>query len=90
MPPKFETSGKKLLLQRLIENKELLFNKFDDSKGITKEKRKAKWKEIHEEMAALGYPVGRDGDYLRDTTFSNLKKRTLVSFTFMKQSISKL
>lgn len=79
MPPKFANSGKVLLLSKLIENRALLFEKFDESKGITKDRRKAKWNEIHGELKALGYPVGNDGDYLRDTTFSNLKKRTLVS-----------
>ena len=61
------------------ENKEFLFGKFDETAGLTKEKRKAKWNTIHSELNSLGYPVGKDGEYLRDTSFSNLKKRALVS-----------
>ena len=80
MPPKFENSGKKMLLQKTLSEKDLLFGKFDESKGITKQSRLAAWDKIHKEMASLGFPVGKNGKHVRDTTFANLKKRTLVSY----------
>lgn len=79
MPPKFEDSGKVLLLKKILAAKEILFGKFDESKGHTKQSRLAAWDEIHEQLSSLGFPVGKDCKYVRDTTFANLKKRTLVS-----------
>ena len=81
MGPKFEKSGKILLLRRVLENKRLLFGKFDASKGVTKESRREVWSVIHRELSSLGYPVGQNGDYVRDTTFANIRKRTTVSVT---------
>lgn len=79
MPPKFEAEGKKLLLQLILQNKDVLFGKFDEAKGQTKERRREAWNGVHAELSSQGYPVGKDGNYVRDTTFTNLKKRTLVS-----------
>lgn len=78
MGPKFENNGKMLLLEKIKEKKQILFGKFDEKAGITKDRRRLVWNDIHAELTALGYPVGKDGNYLRDTTFCNLKKRTLV------------
>ena len=80
MPPKFEADGKKILLQLILQKKDILFGNFDESKGITKERRREAWNEIHADLSGQGYPVGKDGNYVRDTTFGNLKKRTLVSW----------
>lgn len=79
MPPKFEDSGKKLLLQKVLANKDVLFGNFDESKGRTKQTRIDAWNEIHKDLSALGYPVGKDGKYIRDTTFQNIRKSTMVS-----------
>ena len=59
----------------LLENRELLFSNYDDSKGITKEKKRQKWIEIQEKLESLAInfiPEGKNWTYLRDVVYRNL------------------
>jgi len=59
----------------VLENKEVLFGSFNDSKGITKESKKAKWISIKKKLEALNInliPSDKDWTHLRDSVWRNM------------------
>lgn len=68
--------AKKEPLAHLInERKEVLFGKFNDSRGITKTTKKEAWIDIHEKLMSLDInliPPNKDWSYLRDVVWRNM------------------
>jgi hypothetical protein len=64
------------ILKLINDNKEILFGKFSSS--LTHEIKTKKWMEITEKAKAIGI-YEKDWKYLRDTTWQNWRKRTIVS-----------
>lgn len=66
----------KLTFISLVKEKsEILFGRYDDSKNITKETKRATWIEIHQKLIALEInivPPEKDWMYLRDVVWRNL------------------
>lgn len=64
------------ILNLIRDNKDVLFGKFTNV--LTHEVKVEKWKDIAEKVKASGI-YSKDWKYLRDTTWQNWRKRTIVS-----------
>lgn len=65
-------------LQKLKEKKEVLFGKFSDTlnRGVKQEE----WEEVRKFCIAIGLvTVDKDFSYVRNNTWGNLRKKTMVS-----------
>jgi hypothetical protein len=67
---------KLLLLQCIKERKDILFGAFCNV--ITKDKKRESWEEIVGILKANGITYTKDAAYLRDTTWVNMKRATMV------------
>lgn len=65
-------------LQNILENKDVLFGKFTNS--LTRATKQEKWTQVTNFAIALGL-ITNDKDYtfVRDNTWGNMRKKTLVS-----------
>ena len=98
---KFE--DKKIFVSLVDSKKEMLFERFSDSKNISKDGKKEAWIEIHMKLVSLDInlvPPEKDWTYLRDVVWRNLtaaakkkndmKKKTgegKVKLTEVEQSV---
>jgi hypothetical protein len=76
-----QEGSKRPFVQLINEKKDILFGSFDDSKGITKASKAEAWKEINNNMSAVGInliPPSKDWTYLRDTVWRNIKNGAKV------------
>lgn len=64
------------ILNVIRDNKDVLFGKFTNV--LTHEVKVEKWKDIAEKVKASGIYC-KEWKYLRDTTWQNWRKRTIVS-----------
>jgi hypothetical protein len=76
-----DNNNKITILSLVYENKEVLFGRF--SEKLTHDMKINKWKEIAEQLKSLGI-FSKDWKYLRDTTWQNFRKRTIVSIFLFK------
>jgi len=60
-----------------LSEKLFSLSKFSDI--VTKDKKREAWKDIGNLLHAQGLLQGRSAEYLRDTTWTNLKRATIVS-----------
>lgn len=74
-----DMTKKMMILNLISDNKAILFGKFDNN--ITFDMKIKKWKEIVQELQVQGI-YDKDWKYLRDTTWQNWRKRTIVSSKF--------
>jgi len=77
---KMATANKLAVLQKIKQEKSVLFGPF--SNDLTKQKKCEKWKEVTDLAESLGLVTGKQWQYFRDTLWSNWRKRTLVSKNF--------
>lgn len=71
------STGDKISILNLIrEEKDVLFGRFTSQ--LTHEQKVGTWKRVAEKATAIG-AFSRDWKYLRDTTWQNWRKRTIVS-----------
>lgn len=79
----YSNEQKEFLLQRINENKDVLFGAFDESTSRD-EKRKV-WESIFDSAIKTGLPFPKEANYayLRDTFWPNTKRATLVSYYFI-------
>lgn len=69
--------NKIVLLKIIQDNKDVLFGKF--SSTLSHEDKANKWKDITEQCISMGIiNKDRDWKYVRDTTWQNWRKRTMV------------
>ena len=82
-------SQKLFFLQRVFDEKEILFTQFKGvgDKSISANKKRETWQKIADELENQG-ASGKDIDwtYLRHTTWGNLKKNTLRKSTQLSQT----
>lgn len=71
-----DTTRKMTILKLIADGKSVLFGKFDNK--LTFEMKVNKWKEIAQRLNEMGL-YDKDWKYLRDTTWQNWRKRTIVS-----------
>lgn len=65
-------------LRMILENKKELFDQFGPN--ITKETRRKTWSQVRDYAVSIGLVTNnRDTTYVRDTTWQNLRGRTMVS-----------
>lgn len=64
------------ILKFIADGKSVLFGKFDNK--LPSEMKINKWKEIAQRLNEMGL-YDKDWKYLRDTTWHNWRKRTIVS-----------
>lgn len=64
------------ILNLIKEKKDILFGKFSSS--LTHDIKTKTWIDINEKIKAVGI-FNKDWKYLRDTTWQNWRKRTIVS-----------
>lgn len=75
---KMSFSAKLTILQRIKDNKNTLLGKLSDT--LTRDMQRQKWEEIAAEAKALGVIAeNRRWTYLRDATWQNWRKRSIVS-----------
>lgn len=65
-------------LQKLLENKHILFGKY--SASLNRSLKQAKWVEIRDFAVSTGIITNdKTFTFVRDVTWGNLRKRTMVS-----------
>lgn len=69
---------KSAMLQKIKENKDILFGQFSDT--LTKKDKSEGWKEMFEFAISIGAVKKERGwEYVRDTFWPNLRRATMVS-----------
>lgn len=64
-------------LRKMCDLKSELFERF--SASVTKDTRRRAWQEVHEFAVSIGLiSTDKDFTYVRDTTWPNLRQRTMV------------
>jgi len=70
-----ELEHKVCLLKMILENKKNMFGQF--SPHLTNSEKQAAWDEVAEKGKAMGI-YSHSGNYLRETTWQNWRKRAVV------------
>ncbi|KAJ9581681.1 hypothetical protein L9F63_023145 [Diploptera punctata] len=69
--------NKENFLRKILENRNILFGTF--SPTVTKEIKKTLWREIRDYAVEIGVVTNdKDYSYVRDTTWPNMKSRTML------------
>lgn len=77
------------VLRKILEEKEILFGAF--STTITKTLKQSKWCEIRDLCVSCGLIThDKDWTYIRDTTWPNIRKGTMVSYSRELMKVFKL
>jgi hypothetical protein len=74
-----DKESKKAVLKYMLERKQILFGKFDDT--LTKEKKSAGWQDVHKFALSLGYHK-KEWQYIRDTFWPNIRQTTMVLYGY--------
>lgn len=73
---------KMYFLQLVNEKKDVLLGNFDGER-ISADSKKREWTDILGRLNARGVVMTKDWTHLRDTTWCNMKRATLVSIYYM-------